>query len=355
MTDHHPNGSSAFIPAELTMDDLDLDADFDEAAHDQKIAALFESGNDWGDDDGEKPTWDDEFGGDEGYEYGMEEGEAAGEGEAAEAYGDMDEDEYPEDAPINMDADFMDEPATSSKKDKKKKKKSKKNKAAGEDEADDAPVASTSGGGADLDQPFVGTAEEKKAKAEEIMDEYYALDHEDMVSRNPLLASPLSLYHPHPFRADPFRLTPLFLQIGTMPTRFHYTKTTPQTYGLTPAEILMATDTELNTFLGVKQYAAYRADGGAGAGRTGREKRLWELRKALKGRAWGEETDLKGKKKWDNKKNGNEATGANGEKVAGKKRKGKKERTREKLAGGGDDGAAAGGDDESPAKKRKVE
>ena len=73
---------------------------------------------------------------------------AAGEGEAAEAYGDMDEDEYPEDAPINMDADFMDEPATSSKKDKKKKKKSKKNKAAGEDEADDAPVASTSGGGA---------------------------------------------------------------------------------------------------------------------------------------------------------------------------------------------------------------
>jgi len=32
------------------MDDLDLDADFDESAHDQKIAALFESGNDWGDD-----------------------------------------------------------------------------------------------------------------------------------------------------------------------------------------------------------------------------------------------------------------------------------------------------------------
>ena len=43
-------GSVLSSNTELTMDDLDLDADFDESAHDQKIAALFESGNDWGDD-----------------------------------------------------------------------------------------------------------------------------------------------------------------------------------------------------------------------------------------------------------------------------------------------------------------
>lgn len=106
----------------LSLDDLDLDADFDPDAHDAKIAALFESGNDYDDlvsfsakcrrhrpivenqprarasrgdlipictmivelngslfffhfnpcsslciQDGEKPTWDDEDGGMEGY------------------------------------------------------------------------------------------------------------------------------------------------------------------------------------------------------------------------------------------------------------------------------------------------
>lgn len=116
----------------------------------------------------------------------------------------------------------------------------------------------------------------------------------------------------------------------------------------------MATDTELNTFLGVKQYAAYRSDGGAGAGRTGREKRLWELRKALKGRTWGEEQDPKtGKAKW-------KPEGSNGTKVEGagkgKKRKGKKERTREKAAEGGGEAGGAGGEEEgSERKRRKVD
>lgn len=57
--------------------------------------------------DGEKPTWDDEFGGEEGYAYGMEDGEGGEEGadgmEGGEGmdWGDGMEEED-EDAPINM-------------------------------------------------------------------------------------------------------------------------------------------------------------------------------------------------------------------------------------------------------------
>jgi protein KRI1 len=150
-----------------------------------------------------------------------------------------------------------------------------------------------------------------------------------------------------------------FPQIGDLPTRFHYTKTAPQAYGLTPAEILLATDAELNAFLGVKQYAAFRPDGGAGAGRVGRDKRLWELKKKLKGRKWGEaaaeevEAEGKGKKKFFG------ATGANGEKVEKKKRVGKKERLRAqaaaKAAGGGAGGEGGVGEPDLAAIARAAE
>lgn len=74
----------------------------------------------------------------------------------------------------------MDEPSTSSRKDKKKKqkKKSKKSKAEGGEDVE----ATEEAGEQEPEAPFVGTEEEKKKKVEEIMDEYYALDHEDMVS-----------------------------------------------------------------------------------------------------------------------------------------------------------------------------
>ena len=43
-----------------------------------------------------------------------------------------------------------------------------------------------------------------------------------------------------------------------MPTRFKYAKTAPQTFGLSAVEILMATDAELNQYMGIKKYAPYR-------------------------------------------------------------------------------------------------
>jgi protein KRI1 len=71
-----------------------------------------------------------------------------------------------------------------------------------------------------------------------------------------------------------------FIQVGSLPTRFSYTRTKPTNYGLTPAEILLATDAELNEFVGMKQFAPYRRDGGTGwDGKRG--EKLSELRKKL--------------------------------------------------------------------------
>ncbi len=47
-----------------------------------------------------------------------------------------------------------------------------------------------------------------------------------------------------------------------MPTRFKYVPVQSQTYALTPAEILMATDQELNEYMSVKKYAPYRQEKG---------------------------------------------------------------------------------------------
>lgn len=45
-----------------------------------------------------------------------------------------------------------------------------------------------------------------------------------------------------------------------MPTRFKYATVPPQSFALSPAEILMATDAELNQYMGVKRYAPYRKE-----------------------------------------------------------------------------------------------
>lgn len=47
-----------------------------------------------------------------------------------------------------------------------------------------------------------------------------------------------------------------------MPTRFKYVPVQAQTYALTPAEIIMATDQELNEYMSVKKYAPYRQEKG---------------------------------------------------------------------------------------------
>ncbi len=110
-----------------------------------------------------------------------------------------------------------------------------------------------------------------------------------------------------------------------MPTRFKYTKVEPQSFGLTPAEILMATDAELNTFMGIKKYAPYRKEGKGRTWDGQRVARLTELKTKLKER-------------------GVDAVQPHAEEKV-KKRKGKKERMREKAAAGGATGD--GGDEDN--------
>lgn len=118
-------------------------------------------------------------------------------------------------------------------------------------------------------------------------------------------------------------------------------------YGLSPVEILLATDAELNEVLGLKHYAPYRHGSGVGAAGRGMGKRLGELKSKLSQRRWGEEVevDKKGfgkdpvqRRPQDNGYKGRENNGFAKDSDAvpsgpPKKRMGKKERQRLKAVG----------------------
>ena len=145
---------------------------------------------------------------------------------------------------------------------------------------------------------------EKAAKVRQAINEYKELDHEDT--------------------------------IGDLSTRFKYTTSAPTNFGLTPVEILLATDAELNALVSVKHIAPYRS-GGMGAGGKGFGKKVRELREGLKQRRWGEEyvppredTDHGYSRRGEG---AGHAAGEGESREARKgKRKGKKERMRERAA-----------------------
>lgn len=122
-----------------------------------------------------------------------------------------------------------------------------------------------------------------------------------------------------------------------MPTRFKYAKSAPATFGLTPVEILMATDNELNSFLGMKHYAPYRH----GLGAAGRDhgKKLRDLKAQVAKRKWGEEYDPSTEQKEKRAQDNGWAGQKDGSGQGAKKRKGKKERSR-LAAGTPTDGSA---------------
>ncbi|KAH9833455.1 KRI1-like family C-terminal-domain-containing protein [Rhodofomes roseus] len=214
-----------------------------------------------------------------------------------------------------------DEEASSS---KKKKKKKKKKDEGGVDEGGvdiDEMDAAVERGPVD-EEEWDGTEEMRKQVLEKYMDELYGLEFNDMV--------------------------------GDMPTRFKYARVAPQTFGLSATEILMATDAELNQFMGVKKLAPYRKEGKGKTWDGQRTARLKELKDKLKDRGivlgeGGADRDRTEKPK---------------------KRKGKKERMREKVTAAGGDaeaGEAAGGAEDGydsadvekeagrKAKRRKVD
>ena len=116
---------------------------------------------------------------------------------------------------------------------------------------------------------------------------------------------------------------------GGIPTRFKYAPVLPDNFGLTPVEILLADDAELNEYIGLRRLAPYRKDAdakGKGAWDKGRGERLKEFRKKMKDK-WG---DLGG----SGNSRGSMVGGTIGEQSErpAKKRKGKKERVKEKAA-----------------------
>lgn len=66
---------------------------------------------------------------------------------------------------------------------------------------------------------------------------------------------------------------------------FRYRETTPEAYGLTPLDILTATDQDLNTFVGLKKLASFREPDKKKKDkkRYGKKKRLREWRKEVFG------------------------------------------------------------------------
>lgn len=149
-----------------------------------------------------------------------------------------------------------------------------------------------------------------------------------------------------------------------MPTRFKYMKGNANNYGLSPVEILLATDAELNEVLGLKHYAPYRHGSGVGAAGRGMGKRLGELKSKLSKRKWGEEIEVDRKgfgKDGDDgrprdsgyKSRENNGFAKDSDAVPSgppKKRAGKKERQRAKLEGAEVTPATAA---EQPERKRK--
>lgn len=191
----------------------------------------------------------------------------------------------------------------SSKPSKKKKKKKQRETEDMDDGVDMDAMDADNPRGVD-EEEWDGTEEMRKRKVQEYLDEIYGMDFNDMV--------------------------------GDMPTRFKYTQVAPQSYSLTPAEILLATDKELNEYMSIKKIAPYRKDGRWDIKRADR---LKELKAKIKDRMGADET-------W---------TGESGEKKP-KKRKGKKERQRGKNQEG-EAGAeeAPVYDSDRPSKKRRKE
>lgn len=214
-------------------------------------------------------------------------------------YGDDQEIESETEKPVwGDDIDIGDIVAPNMVQDERKKKKKEKGKS--QDDGVDVDAMDADVEQEVDDEEWDGTEEMRKRKLDEYMDEIYGLDFNDMV--------------------------------GGVATRFKYTSMPPQSYGLNPVEILMATDAELNEYVGIKKYAPYREK--ERRWDVKRQDRLQALREKLKERTGG--SDLQ-------------------ESRPPKKRKGKKERLKSKLTEAASSSKSPAEDNEPERKKRRRE
>lgn len=317
--------------------DLDLEGEFDPDAHDKSMNKAFddsyyeapEDADDEGmrfDADG-KPVWDDDLDisdilkEEEAYEKEhttSKERRAKAKAEKAQKKNKTaapEQDGQEDDSRIEMDADYLDgqeapqvdESKLSKKERKKLKKKAKKDaehaskrgtQTIAEDDqgvdvdemdADTAPVKPAPTNKQDLSQL---PPEERKKAISRMLDEYYQTGAEDM--------------------------------IGDMPTRFKYTQVPKASYGMSPVEILLADDKDLNEVVGVKHLQPYRREIGKPTKPHFLSKKVKGFRQKLASRY----DDGSGLSSAYASKVGTPADG--GEDGEKKKRKGKKQREMEK-------------------------
>ena len=278
---------------------LDLDGDWDPTAHDlQMTAMLVETDGAGVNGDDEKPTWDDDIDIDDIIPRRQDEARNTS---------------------ISFDV-----------KERKKAKKKEKKKAKDVDmdgvDVDEMDADALEDGENKWDEvEWDGTEEMRKRVLDQYMEELYELEFNDMVRFLSTLLTCL-----------PTRL----IQVAGIPTRFRYTTTPKISYGLTPTEILLADEKDLNEYVGVKKLAPYRKQRDTWDAK--RNERLHEFKKKVSGRVSAMGTDEGGHR--DDGKN------------RMKKRKGKKERMREKAATvplEADAVASEGATDEPTKKKRR--
>jgi protein KRI1 len=256
---------------------LDLDGDWDATTHDLQMGAiLVETDGAGANGDNEKPTWDDDI--DVDYLVPGSDDEARH-------------------ASVSLDG-----------KERKKAKKKEKKKARDIDmdgvDVDEMDADALKDGENKWDEvEWDGTEEMRKRVLDQYMEELYELEFNDVVR---LLSS-----LPHDTPCSSTRLA----QVAGMPTRFRYNTAAQSSFGLTPTEILLADDKDLNEYVGLKKLAPYRKQRETWDAKRG--ERLREFKMKLSGRASGAGVDV------------NEGEYLNNVK---KKRKGKKERMREKEA-----------------------
>ncbi|GAA5980013.1 hypothetical protein JCM10908_001498 [Rhodotorula pacifica] len=288
------------------LEEIDLEGEWDEEKHEEAMRKVYDEQYNELEDEDFKPTWDDD----------IDITDLVGEGDGSDADDDA-EAHLPFASTSALPADDDDDEgmlAPPSKKAKKEKKSSKKGKRDnGNNDEDGLPT--------DLLETVKAQGDSEAAQlADKLVDEYYALDYED--------------------------------KVGDLKTRFHYAKVPAESFNLTPEEILLATDAELNSFMSLKKLAPYRHDSAAYRSKQAQKqrKKLKELRDMIRNRKWGDEVD--------------EAQAIEAlEKRKEKKRRYKENAEKRKMDelraehGGGDEQAAAGGaagtDGEPPKKKVK--
>ncbi|XP_030200673.1 protein KRI1 homolog [Gadus morhua] len=209
---------------QLAFSQADLDGDFDPGQHDALMQNFF--GDEYyGDEEGEKPQFEEEDELEEHWNWDTWKGAGGGvdqEGEGCYSGGYEAQDPNCEDPDFIMDADYdPSQPSTSKKQQRKEKKKMRK---------EDVPMGKKKRKSHFLDviSQDKPVFDPKERSFEQYLDEFYKLDYEDI--------------------------------IDDLPCRFRYRQVLANDFGLSTDEILKAEEKDLNRWCSLKKTCMFRSD-----------------------------------------------------------------------------------------------